>query len=108
LLLRSHDRRGAAIMFSMAMWMALIGAVSLATPFLRPEYLARWFCWPSGLWSAIVPILPALAVWQLWSGQRSRDPVRPLLATVAIFVLPYAGLGGGFYPNLVPPWLTIA
>lgn len=87
---------------------ALIGAVSLATPFLRPEYLERWFGWPSGAWSAIVPILLALAVWQLWTGLRNEDDLRPFLATVAIFVLSYAGLGVSFYPNLVPPALTIA
>lgn len=86
---------------------ALIGVVSLATPFLRSEYLARWFGWPSGVWSAIVPILLALAAWQLWLGLRNRDHMRPFLATLAIFVLSYAGLGVSFYPNLVPPALTI-
>ena len=86
----------------------LIGIVSLATPFLRPEYLDRWFGWPSVAWSAMVPILLALAVWQLWTGLRNHDPMRPFLATVAIFVLSYAGLGVSFYPNLVPPSLTIA
>ena len=87
---------------------ASIGAVSLATPFLRPEYLARWFGWPSGAWSAIVPTLLALAAWQLWAGLRNQDHLRPFLATAAIFVLSYAGLGVSFYPNLVPPALTIA
>jgi cytochrome d ubiquinol oxidase subunit II len=87
---------------------ALIGAVSIATPFLRPEYLARWFGWPSGVWSAIVPMLLALALWQLWTGLRNQDHLRPFLATVAIFVLSFAGLGVSFYPYLVPPALTIA
>lgn len=87
---------------------ALIGAVSLATPFLRPEYLARWFGWPSGIWSAVVPVPLALTVWQLWKGLRDGDALRPFLATAALFVLSYAGLGVSFYPNLVPPSLTIA
>lgn len=88
--------------------LALIGAVSLATPFLLPEYLARWFGWPSGVWSAVVPLLLAFAVWQLWMGLKNNDHRRPFLATVAIFILSYAGLGVSFYPNLVPPSLTIA
>ncbi|GAA3874321.1 cytochrome d ubiquinol oxidase subunit II [Celeribacter arenosi] len=88
--------------------LALVGAVSLATPFLRPEYLDRWFGWPSGAWSAIVPLLLAACVWQLWKGLRDRDHLRPFLASVAIFVVSYAGLGVSFYPNLVPPSLTIA
>jgi cytochrome d ubiquinol oxidase subunit II len=87
---------------------ALIGTVSLATPFLRAEYLARWFGWPAGAWSAMVPILLALAIWQLWTGLRNEDHRRPFLATAAIFVLSYAGLGVSFYPNLVPPALSIA
>ncbi len=87
---------------------ALIGVVSLATPFLRPEYLDRWFGWPSAAWSAIVPVLLAVAIWNLWSGLRNHDHLRPFLATVALFVLSYAGLGVSFYPNLVPPSLTIA
>ena len=87
---------------------ALIGIVSVVTPFLRPEYLNRWFGWPSGAWSAVVPILMALAIWQLWTGLRHDHHQRPFLATVAIFVLSYAGLGVSFYPNLVPPSLSIA
>ncbi|MFN3844267.1 MAG: cytochrome d ubiquinol oxidase subunit II [Paracoccaceae bacterium] len=86
----------------------LIGVVSISTPFLRPEYLDRWFGWPSGAWSAVVPILMALAIWQLWTGLRNEDHLRPFLATVTIFVLSFAGLGVSFYPNLVPPSLTIA
>ena len=86
----------------------LIGVVSLTTPFLRPEYLARWFGWPSGAWSAVVPVLLALAIWQLWAGLRQQDHLRPFLATVALFVLSYVGLGVSFYPNLIPPSLSIA
>jgi cytochrome d ubiquinol oxidase subunit II len=87
--------------------LALIGAVSLATPFLRPEYLDRWFGWPSGLYSAVVPILLSGAAWALWTGLRDGHHLRPFLATVAIFVLSYAGLGVSFYPNIVPPSLSI-
>jgi len=87
--------------------LALIGAVSLATPFLRPEYLERWFGWPSGLWSAIVPLLMVFAIWHLWKGLRDHDHLRPFLATVAIFVFSFVGLGVSFYPNIVPPSVTI-
>ena len=86
----------------------LIGAVSLATVFLHPQYMERWFGWPMGIWSAVVPVLLAVAVWQLWLGLRNEDDLRPFLATVAIFVLSYSGLGVSFYPNLVPPSLSIA
>ena len=88
--------------------LALIGAVSLVTPLLRPEYLARWFGWPSGAYSAVVPLLLAGAAWALWTGLRDNRAYRPFLATVAIFVLSFAGLGVSFYPHLIPPSLTIA
>lgn len=85
----------------------LIGVVSIITPFLMPEYLDRWFKWPSAIWSVIVPLLLAYATWQLWKGLRDQDHRRPFLASVAIFVLSYIGLGVSFFPNLVPPSLTI-
>ena len=88
--------------------LALIGAVSVFTPLLRPEYLARWFGWPSGAYSAVVPLLLAAAAWALWTGLRDNLTYRPFLATAAIFILSYAGLGVSFYPHLVPPTLTIA
>jgi len=87
---------------------ALIGLVSLATPFLRPEYLARWFGWPTVAYSAVVPLLLAGSAFLLWHGLRTRHPLQPFLATVAIFTLSYAGLGISFYPHIVPPALTIA
>ena len=88
--------------------LALIGLVSILTPLLRPEYLARWFGWPSGVYSAVVPLLLAAAAWALWTGLRDNRTYRPFLATVAIFVLSFAGLGVSFYPHLIPPTLTIA
>jgi cytochrome d ubiquinol oxidase subunit II len=88
--------------------LALIGLVSILTPLLRPEYLARWFGWPSGAYSAVVPLLLAAAAWALWTGLRDNRTYRPFLATVAIFVLSFAGLGVSFYPHLIPPTLTIA
>ena len=89
-------------------FVVLIGAVSLATPLLRPEYMARWFGWPTGIYSAVVPVLMAGVVWLFWTGLRNDSETRPFLAKVAAFVLSYAGLGISFYPNLVPPSLTIA
>jgi len=88
--------------------MGLIGAVSLATVFLRPEYMARWFAWPTAVFSVVVPFLLAGAAWALWTGLRDGHALRPFLSTVAIFVLSYVGLGISFYPNIVPPGLTIA
>jgi cytochrome bd ubiquinol oxidase subunit II len=91
-----------------AAFLVLIGAVSLATPLLLPQYMARWFGWPTIAYSALVPFLLAATAWVFWAGLRRGRDLWPFLASVAAFVLCYAGLGVSFYPNLVPPHLTIA
>ncbi len=89
-------------------FVALIGAVSLATVFVRPEYMDRWFGWPAILYSLTVPLLVLAAAWALWTGLRDDLAGRAFLATLAIFALSFAGLGISFFPNIVPPGLTIA
>ena len=88
--------------------LVLIGLVSLATVFRQPEYMARWFSWPTAIFSGVVPLLLAGAAWALWTGLRDGHDLRPFLASVAVFVLSYVGLGISFYPHIVPPSLTIA
>jgi len=87
--------------------LGLIGVVSLWTPFLVPEYLQRWFSWPTAIFSLIVPGLVALCAWKLYSGLRDKKDTTPFLASLAIFVLSFAGIGVSFYPYIVPPTLTI-
>ncbi len=87
--------------------LGLIGLVSLWTPFLVPEYLERWFTWPTAIFSIIVPGLVVLCAWKLYSGLRDKKDATPFLASLAIFVLSFAGIGVSFYPYIVPPTLTI-
>jgi cytochrome bd ubiquinol oxidase subunit II len=89
-------------------FVALIGAVSLATVFVRPEYMARWFSFPTILFSLTVPLMVLAVAWLLWAGLRDGREGRAFLAVLALFVLGFAGLGISFYPNIVPPGLTIA
>jgi cytochrome d ubiquinol oxidase subunit II len=87
--------------------LALIGLVSLITPFLDPIFMQRWFAWPAVLYSAPVPIFVALAAAALfWGLYTQRDGV-PFLAAIALFVLSYIGLGISFYPYILPPSITI-
>ncbi|MGB7181244.1 MAG: cytochrome d ubiquinol oxidase subunit II [Burkholderiaceae bacterium] len=87
--------------------LVLIGLVSLLTPTLLPHYLERWFSWPTAIFSLLVPSLVILCAWQLMSGLNNRDDRRPFLASIALFVLCYVGILISFYPNMVPPSLTI-
>jgi cytochrome d ubiquinol oxidase subunit II len=87
--------------------LALIGLVSLITPFLNPEYLARWFALPNVLFTIWVPMLLLVAAWVFVKGLREGRDAWPFLAAQAMFVLSFIGIGISFYPYMVPPSLTI-
>ncbi len=84
-----------------------IGLVSLWTPFLNPEFLTRWFSWPAILYVAPVPALTALAAWRLIASIQAGHDREPFLATLALFLLCYIGLGVSLHPHMVPPSITI-
>ncbi|MFM1814645.1 MAG: cytochrome d ubiquinol oxidase subunit 2 [Pseudomonadota bacterium] len=87
--------------------LAAIAVVSLWTPFLSPEFLARWFSWPAILYVAPVPILTLVAGARLLLAVHDRKEVEPFLATLALFLLCYIGLAISMYPLIVPPGITI-
>jgi len=86
---------------------ALIGVVSLWTPFINPVYFDRWFGWPTAFFSAFVPLLVAVCVAALWHGLTTDKHLQPFLAALGLFVLSFIGLGISFYPYIVPGALTI-
>jgi cytochrome d ubiquinol oxidase subunit II len=86
---------------------AMIGLVSLVTPFLQPVYFERWFDMPARLWTMIVPLLVLWLARLLWTGLARGREVRPFLAALGLFAASFAGLGISFYPMIVPPDLTI-
>jgi len=87
--------------------LALIGIVSLWTPLMNAQFMARWFAWPAILYSAPVPLFVAIAAFVLLGGLYKRREVSPFFAGLALFVLCYIGLGISFYPYIVPPSVTI-
>lgn len=87
--------------------LVLIGLVSLITPFLNDAYFARWFAWPTAIFSVLVPLLVLGCAYLLFSGLRNYADSQPFLASLGIFILCYAGIGISFYPWMVPPSLTI-
>ncbi len=93
-------RLGAALL-------GLIVVVSLWTPMLNPAFRQRWFGWPGILLTSPVPILVALVAVLFWRGLARRHEVTPFLATLAWFVLCYAGLGISVFPMMVPPSISI-
>lgn len=103
--LQQEARRFARL--SGAATLVLIGAVSLATPFLNPVYLERWFAWPTAVFSVIVPLLVLACAWALYRGLKTGHDAQPFLAALGLFILCYAGIGISFYPYIVPPDITI-
>jgi len=87
--------------------LVLIGVVSVATPYLNPAYLERWFGWPTAMFSVLVPALVLGCFYLLYSGLRRGYDMQPFLATMGIFVLCYIGIGISFYPFIVPTSVTI-
>jgi cytochrome d ubiquinol oxidase subunit II len=87
--------------------LALIGLVSLWTPFLSQRFMHRWFDWPQVLFVAPVPLLVALAGFVLLNGLRKRQERQPFFAALALFVLCFIGLLISFYPYLVPTSVTL-
>jgi cytochrome d ubiquinol oxidase subunit II len=86
---------------------ALIGIVSLWTPFLNPVFMTRWFTFPAILYTLPVPLAVAGATWLLFGGLRAGRDVQPFAAALGLFVLCFIGLGISLYPDIVPPDITI-
>lgn len=87
--------------------LVLLVAVSLATPYLAPQYWDRWFAWPNILFASQVPLLSAVLFAILFHSLARRRPGRGFLAALCIFLLGMAGLGISIWPYVVPPGVTI-
>ncbi len=87
--------------------LALIGVASLWTPFLNPDYMAKWFSYPRMIFVAPVPLLVLGCAWLLYKGLEEKRELQPFLATLGLFALCYIGIGISFYPFIVPGAVTI-
>jgi cytochrome d ubiquinol oxidase subunit II len=86
---------------------AAIGAVSLYTPLVLPQYWGRWFDYPGLLVTVPMPLLVAAVAFFLWrSLGRGRDWL-PFLLTLILFLLSMLGLAISIWPDVVPGRLTI-
>ncbi|MCL4139605.1 UNVERIFIED_CONTAM: hypothetical protein GTU68_033590 [Idotea baltica] len=95
-----------------AWWLAactlgFVGLVSILTPFQDPEYFSRWLNMPGSIFSVIMPGAVLAAAWALFTGLNAGKDGQPFLAAISIFVLCFIGIGISFYPNIIPPGLTI-
>ncbi len=87
--------------------LVLIAIVSLWTPFLNPAFMERWLRFPQLLYVAPVPLLVLACAYLLYQGLEKHYHLQPFLASLALFVLCYIGIGISFYPYIVPGSVTI-
>ena len=102
-----HDRARRHARILLPALVAAIGAVSLYTPFVLPQYAARWFDYPGLIVTVPMPILfgaTTLALW--WSLGRGRDWM-PFLLALGLFLLSMAGLAISIWPYVIPGRVTI-
>ena len=103
--MRGHAQRLGIAMF------ALIGIVSLWSPFLHPEFFHRWFAWPGILATGLAPIAVAVLASIYFRHLASAPPRRrdevPFACTLGLFVVCFLGLGYSIFPLIVPPGITI-
>ena len=88
-------------------FLLMVGAVSLATPFLEAQYHERWFQWPGVLFTAIMPLAfggIALGCWE--AIRRGRDWL-PFATALGLFALALVGLGISIWPYVIPGRVTI-
>ena len=87
---------------------AFMGLVSTWLPFLDSRIMARWFEGGHFWWLAPVPLLALANAFALWRAAMAhgRD-ARPFVLTLTFFVLGFAGLVLGIWPNIVPPDMSI-
>jgi cytochrome d ubiquinol oxidase subunit II len=86
---------------------AAIGAVSLYTLFLLPQYTARWLDFPGLLVSVPMPLLVALVAWALWRSLGGGRDWLPFLLTLVLFLLSMLGLAISIWPDAIPGRVTI-
>jgi len=109
--LEAWSRRGGLV--AAAITLLMIAVVSFWVPALDAAAADRWgLRYPDIDWSRLAPLAPvpllvAVAFWQLVRSLRGTATYAPYLWTVAIFLLGYVGLLIGIYPYLVPYDLSI-
>ncbi|KGE05072.1 cytochrome d ubiquinol oxidase subunit II [Pseudohaliea rubra] len=103
-----HDRARRIAVGAAGITVAMIGAVSLATPFLEAAYWTRWFTMPTALVAAPVPVaVAALSLWLYRSLTRDGHDLAPFLLTLGLFALCFAGLCISLWPYIIPTSVTL-
>ncbi|PXF63590.1 cytochrome d ubiquinol oxidase subunit II [Kangiella spongicola] len=84
-----------------------IGLISLWMVFIEQQYLHRWFDTPNIYYLSVIPILVLIVGVSLFLTLKKKREVSPFLLSISLFLLSYIGLAVSFFPNLVPPSISL-
>jgi cytochrome d ubiquinol oxidase subunit II len=88
-------------------FLLVVGAVSLATPFLEGQYWQRWFQWPGLAVTAVMPFAFGGTALLCWLGIRRGRDWLPFATALGLFALTPIGLGISIWPDVIPGRVTI-
>ena len=91
----------------LAVLVLAIGGVSLATPFVEPQYHQRWFEWPGLLVAVPMPLLVLGCAWMAWRGINGARDAAPFLWALGLFGLSLCGLAISIWPDVIPGRVTV-
>jgi len=81
--------------------------ITFTVPFVSSELKHRIFDPHFLPFFVLLPLLALLLIVQLYRSLNAGDEVAPLVYTVLLFVLSFAGLGLMVFPAIIPPSITI-
>ncbi|MBV35621.1 MAG: cytochrome d ubiquinol oxidase subunit II [Rickettsiales bacterium] len=84
-----------------------IGLISLWMVFIEQQYLHRWFDTPNIYYLSVIPILVLIVGISLFLALKKKREVSPFFLSISLFLLSYIGLAVSFFPNLVPPSISL-
>jgi cytochrome d ubiquinol oxidase subunit II len=107
-----HERARRLARWLLPLFLLMVAAVSLATPFLEGQYYRRWFEMPGIFLTGFMPCafaLVALIGWQgiAGSGRGRKRDWQPFVASLGLFGLTLAGLAVSIWPDVIPGRVTI-
>ena len=102
-----HDRVRRMASWLFPAFLILVGAVSLATPYLEQQYYARWFQMPGLMVTALMPFLFGGVALVGWEGVRRGRDFLAFVCTLALVALTLVGLGISIWPDVIPGRVTI-
>jgi cytochrome bd ubiquinol oxidase subunit II len=84
-----------------------IGVISVWTPLAHPSIAQRWFSLPNVFFLWPVPLVTAALAFGIWRAIPGKRDVLPLLMSIALTLVAFAGLGVSLWPYAIPQSVTI-